>query len=317
MKKIINKIKSFSFKEKLLFTSLFSIILNALIGIFEIIISIKYGIFFLIAGIQNLCLMFARIECLLGMFNYKNRSFKIGNLTISLLLISAGIEYIIYMSRMVFSDVNVTEYGMIMGIIIACVSFFQMGLAIRGLFVSYGKGHFVRNLKLINFCTALTAIVLTEVAITSFASEESTRIYDGIFGMVIGFIIIIIGIFIFIAPKISIVGKEYNIYKTNSFNTALKTQSFKTTIIKSNLYGDYYYEGNVSGKYIKGYIKKGKSKIFKLNVILLIIIFTLSEILIFPYFVGWLIHYFKSSILIKKLDKKMNDLNYYRLIRKA
>ena len=316
MKNLILKIKSLSFKEKTFYTSLFSVILNALIGVFEIILSIRYGVFFLVTGIQNICLMLARLECLLGMKEYKKRSLKLRTFLIGTFLIIAGLEYAIYMSRMVFSDVEIAEYGMILGITIACVSFFQMFLAIRGLFISYGKGHYVRDLKLINLCTALTAIVLTEVAITSFASETSTRIIDGIFGMSVGAIIVIIGLFIWIAPKISIVGREYNVYKTNSFNNVLNEKEVNIVLIKSNLYGDYYYKGTTNGKYIKGNISKGKTRIFKLNIFVLIIVFILSEILIFPYFFGWLIHYFRSSTLIKKLDSKMKEIDYYRVVRK-
>lgn len=46
-----------------------------------------------------------------------------------------------------------------------------MGVAITGIFRTYGKGHYFRNIKIINFCSAYTALVLNEVDLMSFTFE--------------------------------------------------------------------------------------------------------------------------------------------------
>ena len=54
---------------------------------------------------------------------------------------------------------------------------------------------------------------LTEVALMTFASDTDSRLINGLFGLVVGIIISLLGIFIIIAPKISIVDREHNMYK--------------------------------------------------------------------------------------------------------
>jgi hypothetical protein len=64
---------------------------------------------------------------------------------------------------------------------------------------------------------------------------------------------------------------------------------------------------------IDGYLTKGKIPIFKWKVWALIIVFTLSEILIFPYAIGAFVNYVKNSKLINKLDEIMLEKNYIKL----
>ena len=91
---------------------------------------------------------------------------------------------------------------------IAFVAIVELGVAIYGCLKAVGKGYYFKNVKLINFCSALTAIVLTEVALMTFATPEQgdTTFISGLFGVVVGVIIIIFAVFILIQPKISILG---------------------------------------------------------------------------------------------------------------
>ena len=213
MVEFVNKYRSLSFEEKTLFGAKFSIIFNAIMAAGKSLLSIFYGVFFLVSGIVNVFTMISKLECYAGVKYPQKSNFNHRNTMIGLFLLFAGVQYAIYMGRMIFSDVKVMEYGMILGICIACVSFVELGIAIKGCFNSFGKGHYYRNIKLINLCSALTAIVLTEVALTSFASEVDTRVMNGIFGLIVGAIIVLIAVFIFVAPEVSILDREHNIYK--------------------------------------------------------------------------------------------------------
>ena len=313
MKKLIIKYKNYSFEEKTLFSAKFSILFNASLAIGKIVLGLFHSIFFLVAGIINVLMMMSKLECYLGVKYHHLKTFKYRNIATGIFLMLAGIQYAIYMGRLIYSNVETMKYGGFLAVSIATVSFIEMGIAIYGCFKAYGKGHYYRNLKLINLSSAMTAIVLTEVALMSFASDTDSRVINGIFGLVVGLLIVLIGIFVIIAPKISIVDRIHNVYKIINNKYDLKDE-FKITLTNSKIYGSYYYEATIKDNVIDGYIKKTKSPIFKWNIYIKILIIVLSEILIFPYAVGALISHFKNVNLIKKLDENMINLGCEKII---
>jgi len=256
--------------------------------------------------------MLAKLECYLGESYPNKKTFDYRNKCVGLFLLIAGIEYAVYMGRMIFTDVAIMDYDMILGIIIAFVSFCELAIAIKGCFNSYGKGHYYRNIKLISLCSALTAIVLTEVALTSFASENDLRVINGIVGMIVGIIMILISVYIFIAPRISIVDKEHNVYRLKENNEPIK-EDIKVRLTNSNFYRDYVYIGKVDGDIVDGHIIQEKSPIFDWNIYVLILVIVLSEILIFPYAFGALLFHFKSRNIVNELDNKMMDKGYEKI----
>jgi len=258
--------------------------------------------------------MLAKLECYLGERYPNKKSFDYRNKCVGIFLLIAGIEYVVYMARMIFTDVTIMNYDMILGICVACVSFVELAIAIKGCFNSYGKGHYYRNIKLISLCSALTAIVLTEVALTSFASESDLRVTNGLVGMIVGVIMILISIYIFIAPRISIVDREYNVYKIKENVEPLKDEEIKIKLTNSNFYRDYVYVGKVDGDIIEGHIVQEKSPIFSWNIYVLSLVILLSEILIFPYAFGALVFHFKCRNIIDELDKKMLEKGYEKNI---
>lgn len=311
LKNLINTYRNFSFEEKTIFTTKFSIVFNAVLGIAKFILAFFQGIFFFVAGFINIFVMIAKLECYIGVKEQEDKTFEEHNFMIGLFLIFAGLQYAIYMGRLLFSDVPTAQYSMFLGIVIACVSFVELGVAIKGCFNSVGKGHYYRNIKIINLASALTAIVLTEIALMSFAAEGDSRIIDGTFGLAVGAINILLGIFIMVAPKVSILDREHNVYK--AIDTSISNQEFKIELTHSKFYGNYYYEGYIKDGIVDGRIKKGKSPIWKWNIWIKILVFTLSEILIFPYAGGALVSYFKNGKLVSHLDKKMEELGYIKI----
>lgn len=313
MLKVINKYRGLSFKEKTIFTTRFSILVNFLLGAIKTILSFFFGIFFLVSAIVNFFVMLAKLECYLGERYPDKKSFEYRNKCVGFFLLIAGLEYAIYMGRMIFTNVKIMEYDMVLGIIIACISFVELAFAIKGCFNSYGKGHYYRNIKLISLCSALTAIVLTEVALTSFASENDLRVINGVVGMVVGIIMVLISVYIFIAPRISIVDREHNTYKLNEGAKPIKDEEVKIQLTNSKFYRDYVYVGKVEGDTIEGHIVQEKSPIWSWNIYWLSLVILLSEILIFPYAVGALVFHFKSRVIIDNLDKKMIEKGYIKV----
>lgn len=309
--KLIDKYKSMSYKERCIFTVKFSITLNSILALGKFGLAIyKLDVFFFVAGVVNILLMLAKVHCYSGI-KLNKVSDESTNLLVALFLGLAGMQYTVYMSRLIFNDVPLSDYGPVISVLIAFVAFLELGIAIYGCFKASGKGHFFKNVKLINFCSALTAIVLTEVALMTFATtEENLELLSGLFGVVVGIIIFLIAVYVLIRPKISILGKERNVYEY--INGDFKQEKISIKLTNSKFYADYYYEGNIQDKICDGSIIKGKNPIKTWNIWILVLVITLSEILIFPYAVGALIRHFKEYKMLEDLDSKMKELGFER-----
>jgi len=312
MAKLISKYRNLSFEKKTMLMTLISIYINGILAVGKFLLAFFSSPFLIAASIVNVLVMFSKIECYFGEKYPEKKTFEYRNNLIGLFLMCAGLEYSIYMGRMIFTDTELMQYDMLMGIAIATVSFIEMGLAIAGCFRAYGKGHYYRNAKLINLCSALTAIALTEVALTSFASETDTRIIDGIMGMCVGIIIALIAGYIFIAPRVSIVDREHNVYKVID-NSRVCEDKINIVLTNSKFYGNYSYVANVKDGIVDGHIVKGKSPLFEWNIWWKIAIILFSEILIFPYAGGALVFHFKNANLIDKLDGIMKEKGYKKI----
>lgn len=312
MKEWIKKYRAFSFEERTIFNTKFSIIFNLIMATGKIILSVFLGVFFLIAGIINVCLGGAKFYCYRGVKYPHKRTFLWRNRFIGGFIIVGGMQYAIYMARLIFTDTKVFEYDILLGIIIAIVSFIEIAIAIKGCINASGKGHYYRNIKLVNMSSALTAMVLTMVALLAAVGDGDYRFICGLCGMIVGISIVLIGIYVLYAPLISIVDRRHNVYKCGN---DLENDEFEVLLTTSKFYASYYYKGIIKDGIIDGYVVKGKSPLFKgWNIYVIILVCVLSEILVFPYMIGALIYYFKASTLITKLDNKMNELGYEKMV---
>lgn len=311
MKNFISTYKNFSFQERTIFNARFTIIFNFIIAISKIIISFFYGIFFLVTALVNIFLGLARLECYMGVkFPYK-KSFTYRNRMISILMIVAGVFYSIYMGRLIFTDISLMKYSKALAIIIACVSFVELTVAVKGIFNAIGKGHYYRNIKLISFSSALIAIVLTEVALMVFSVSDNTRLTSGIFGISVGSIIILLAIFVLLAPKVSLVDRKFNKYELASVD--LLDDDVIIPLRKSRFYSSYHFSGYKSGNVVEGYIVKEKNPFWNLHIVLKIIFIIFSEILIFGYGIGALVNYFSNGKIIKNLNSYMLKHGYIKV----
>ena len=310
--KLIDKFKSMSYEERCIFTVKFSITLNSILAIGKFGLAIyKLDVFFFVAGVINILLMLAKVQCYNGL-RLNKKADDTTNLLVALFLGLSGMQYTVYMSRLIFNDVPLSDYGPIISVLIAAVAFTELGIALYGCFKVAGKGYFLKNVKLINFSSALTAIVLTEVALMTFAETNmNLELISGLFGVIVGIIIFLIAVYVLIQTKVSILGKERNVYKY--INGDFKQEKISIKLTNSKFYADYYYEANIVDNMADGMIIKGKNPIKSWNIWILILVITLSEILIFPYAVGALIRHFKEYKMLEDLDNKMKELGFEKV----
>lgn len=311
MKEWLKKYRALSFEDRTIFNTRFSVVFNMIMAYGKFILAFFFGIFFFIAGIVNMCLSLSKLQCYWGIRRTDRRSFTYRNRFIGFTIIVAGTQYAIYMARLIFTNTEIMKYNEILAIMIAFVSFVELAIAIKGLFTAAGRGHYYRNIKLINMCSAMTAMVLTMIALLSFASDADNRLLCGISGVSVGALIVVLGVYVLYAPKISVVDKEHNVYKCNDL---LKEEDIEIKLTESKFYASYYYKGSMKNGIVDGHIVKGKTPIFNWNIYILILVCVLSEILIFPYAVGAIVYYFKNSTLIYRLDKIMLDSGYEKVV---
>ncbi len=323
-KKLLAKNKVNSYEKKIKYPIFFSIALNYGFALGKTIFTIISGSFvFLISAAINILMAISKKECYLGIIN-KVDKFKKRNLIISILVILSGFLYVIYMGRLIINDIKTFQYDFYLSVSIAFVSFLEMGFAIAGILKVKNLGHFYRSIKIINFSSACSAIMLTQVALLSFTETPNANIINGLSGVGIGIFMMILGLFILILPNLSFLDREHNVYYFNStkedFLNSIKQSKDSRIILHSNnhleiifsnnyVYGKYSYYAKIYDDRIEGDLKHERHFFKKLHWSLKILVIILSEILIFVWFFGRVIDFIKNANLPRKLDKLISKFN--------
>ena len=159
----------------------------------KIIFSIFTQSYFLsVSGLYSICIGFAKGSFFKGKsigekldpqsHEYKQNEYKHLARMASFILIGS-IIYVVYMTRLFFIS-STYNYGEIPAITIAAVSFTEIALSI--IHLKKAKGALFAGLRCVNLSSAFTAIVLTQVAILSFADETDCSVYNAISGTIFG-----------------------------------------------------------------------------------------------------------------------------------
>ena len=313
-------IKNLTFEKRVKYFSLVSLVFTIIVAIAKFIAAFVFRNYFLgIAGLFSIFIFLSKGECLLGLF-FKNRSFKFRNILIFLFLLIAGVIYTAYSFRLIlYEDYVIYNYSMRLGLLISLVSFIEITFAIIGLFRVKKYGHYYRDIKIISFITALTALVLTEAAILSFTMTdiEKIKLNNGIFGVVVGIITIILSIFIFFAPKISIIDREHNMYKVVDeekskiyFDT---NNLLELPLSFSHIFKRYVFKAYCKNGIVDGHISRTPDLFMKSNIYLKIFFIIFLPIYFIPLILLRLIYFFRTMNIPKKLDKKMEEHGFIKI----
>lgn len=307
---IIKKYFNLGFKKKTEYSTILSIALNICSGIFQFVLGIVIKEYFLcVSGFVSFFLLSSKLNCILGI-NLENKSFQKRNQSVSILLMLSGVCYIAYMSRLLVFDIHIKQYPLVLAIMIAAISFGQIGVAIYGLFKVKGQGHLYKNIKVINLTSSLTSLVLTQTALMSMSTSQSDlNTSVGYFGIGVGIFSIILGIFVWISPRFSLDGKEHQIYRSSPKEVS---KEINIVLLHDKIMGNYYYQGEIKEDLCDGYIKKERICFFRMNLFFKILVCILSELLIFVLAIDGIIYYFRSFRLLKILEQKMKDMGYQK-----
>lgn len=315
---IIRKYKDMSFEQKTIINTIISLCVSAVLACGKLIIGLFTDYNMISIAVYSFGILLAKFECVMGVKTNK-RSFRQRNILTALFLFISSVLYIGFMCRMFFIELRIKNNGFYYVLILAFISFVELGVAIAGLFRTKDKGHYYRNIRLINLCIALIAIMTTQMNILNWRSGfDIVHIANTYSGIGIGAFIALCAVYILIAPITNIIGREYNAFKLNidSRNDLidLKKDNMTITLCRSFIYGSYVYRAAIeNGSIVRGNIERDRSLWKHMHIFWKIICCILSEILIFIWAAGRLLLFFRSINLPKRLEKIMNANGFIKI----
>lgn len=193
-----------------MFFLIFTTIGNILIAILKFILSlILPSLWFFINAIFMLVLSFARILSIMDyskikLIQNKEEIKEIGYknyLNNGILLIVLGIMYFFVNVYIYYKGTNTTMHEYVT-YLVALVAFWSIGSAIYGM-IKYKRNHapILKAVNLTNFVNALTSIMLTQIVLLDTYADAkvyNSNLMNGLTGMGIGIIIIILGLYMVI-----------------------------------------------------------------------------------------------------------------------
>lgn len=210
MNKLIEHFKQLKKEDRVMFFLIFTTIGNILIAILKFILSlILPSLWFFINAIFMLILSFSRILSLMDyskikLIQNKEEIKEIGYknyLNNGILLIVLGIMYFFVNVYIYYKGTNTTMHEYVT-YLVALVAFWSIGSAIYGM-IKYKRNHapILKAVNLTNFANALTSIMLTQIVLLDTyadANVYNSNLMNGLTGMGIGIIIIILGLYMVI-----------------------------------------------------------------------------------------------------------------------
>ncbi len=200
MKNWLNNYKNMPYKQKTSLHNKISMGSNFAWSLLKLVLAGVISSFFLtLSGFYTMCLALAKCSYFDGRRNAKNlfkeeKYYK----QIAFMLMIAGLIYLLYILE-IFIYTHEQSYGLIISITFALIAFCEIFFSVRGLIKSWAsKDLLLIGLKLINISSALSSLVLTQIALLSVNSTSTnTILYNTLFGMFIGLITMALGIYMF------------------------------------------------------------------------------------------------------------------------
>ena len=152
------------------------------------------------------------------------------------------------------------------------------------------------------------------MSLLDFTETKNTDIYNAFSGIAVGLFIALSALYVFFAPKISLVGRESNVFvgegtqtvatdgQGNVTNFACFQQSVRL----------YVYVAKLDGKTLSGEIRQEASLWKKMHVALKILCCVLSEILIFVWLAGYLVFFLRCINLPAQLERKNENFELFQ-----
>lgn len=316
-KRILNYI-NLPYEQKLILKTVVGMLFSAALAVGKLIIGL-FGDYALCGtAAYSLAMLAAKLECVIGT-RTQTKSFAHRNRMVAVFLMISSVCYTVFMSRLLFTERVPTEYPLEYVVILAFISFVEFGFALSGLIRTKDKGHFYRNIKIVNFGLAMIAILTTQITLLDFTQTPSADGFNGCAGIGIGIFLAICAVYVYFAPRISVVGREYNEFRlcfvaqNKLIRTSDTGQSVELMLCKSYVYGSYVYRARLEGETLRGNIERQPSLWKRMPVAVKILCIVLSEILMFVWLGGRLIYFFRTIDLPGRLERILQKQGFERV----
>lgn len=316
---LIRKYRKLSIEQKIIFKTILGICFSAVLASAKLVIGFFTDYNLCTIALYTFGMLLAKWECVLGVKSNK-RTFKQRNILVATFLFLSSLLYIGFVCRMLFIERKLKNSGMSYVLMLAFISFLELGFAIAGLLRTKNRGHLYRDIKIINFCVAIIAILTTQMSILNMNSETGVvNIANAYTGIGVGIFIALCAVYILFAPKISVVDREHNVFalKDETKNKLIDMQKCAVEILlcRSGVYGSYIYNATVQNVEVNGNIGRGTTLWKRMHVILKILCCILSEILIFVWLIGRFIFMLRSINIPYRLERKMKENGFKKIIQ--
>lgn len=317
MRNFIRKYRELPFEQKTIINTISGLCFSTVLAIGKLVIGLFTDYNMISIAVYTFGILLAKFECVLGLKSNK-LTLKQRNVLIAIFLFVSSIFYIGFMCRMFFIERRIKNGGMSYVLLLALISFIELGFAIAGLFNSKVKGHYVRNIKIINFCTALIAILTTQMAILNMNSDNGVvSIANAYAGIGVGIFIALCAVYILFAPKISVIDREHNVFElkdeTKNRLINLENNTVEILLCHSGVYGSYIYRATIQNGQVNGNIERSATIWRRMHVLLKILCCILSEILFFVWLAGRFIFMFRSINIPGRLERKMKNNGFIKI----
>ena len=207
--KLIEQYKKLKADDKVMLFLIFTTFGNILLAIMKFVLSVTLpSLWFFVNALFMIILSIARFFSIRDYGKIRNlnendaREIGYQNyLNNGILLIILGIMYFFVNVYIYYKGTN-TEMHEYLTYLTALIAFWSIGSAIYGM-IKYKRDHspILKAVKLTNFANALTSIMLTQIVLLDTYADVETynsNIMNGVTGMAVSLIIIILGLYMII-----------------------------------------------------------------------------------------------------------------------
>lgn len=307
MRNYFREYRAMPYEDRLIVRAILGLCFSAVLTAGKFVIGILTDINLCIIAVYTCAILLAKLQCVRGA---SHPSAKRVILT-AVFLFFASAVYSAFMGSMAFVGRSHGDYGIVYVALLAVISFCEFGFAIRGMFRTKDKGYQYLNIKIIDFCIAMIALLTTQITILDYTAAENTAVYNSFVGMGVGILIALSALYVLIAPKVRLAGREHRAFVLREENKNglidMKRSAASVTLCRSSVYGSYVYEAEIEGPFLVGNIVRTASLWRRMHIVWKIVCCILSEILIFIWLFGRAIFFFRSMNLPKRLQNRMKE----------
>lgn len=305
-----------TFEQRIVFNTIIGLCFSFAFACGKFIIGLLSDYNLCVIAVYSVALLLSKLECVLAVKS-RRLSERTRNILTSCFLLLSSIVYVAFMWKVYFAERKPHSYGLNYVAIVALISFSEIGFAVSGILRTKNKNLFYRNIKIINFCIGLTALLTTQITILDYCAESGADFFNACTGIGVGCIIAVVALYILFSPKICVAGRERNSFilkdKTKNKLIDMRNGSAEIILCKSRVYAPYIYRAEICGERIEGRICRGTSLWQRIHILLKILCCILSEILIFVWLAGRFIFFIRSVNLPLRLEKLMERNGFAKI----